>query len=387
MLKNMKIGKRLMLSFILVAVIASIAGCVGLGILLNMNASYSKALVENGFVQGDLGTYTTHLSRGGAIVRDVILLTDPEQIKASQAELEEAKTLTAAAEAKARVNCKTPAELKLFARIDENAPKYKEARDRAVALGLQNKNDEAWRIFRDEARPYLNQLLSAGEELAALNVEMGNQVKFNLNRSSTFAAILIFALIVSALLISIVLAIFISKGIANPIKLCADRLVLLSSGDLKSDVPEIKSKDESGMLATATKTIVEALRTIIMDEDYLLGEMANGNFDIRSRASEVYIGDFTALLSSMRKINTSLSHTISQINASSDQVSSGAEQVSSGAQALSQGSTEQASSVEELAATITEIASKINDNAVSAREASQKTNEAGREVNVSNKKM
>ena len=55
MLKKMKIGKRLILSFLLVAILAGIAGIVSVFIMRNIDHKYSRALLLYGFVQGDIG--------------------------------------------------------------------------------------------------------------------------------------------------------------------------------------------------------------------------------------------------------------------------------------------------------------------------------------------
>ena len=62
---------------------------------------------------------------------------------------------------------------------------------------------------------------------------------------------------------------------------CSERLKLLAEGDLQSPVPVIDSRDETGDLAKSTEIIVERLMNIIQDEDYLLSEMAKGNFAIQ----------------------------------------------------------------------------------------------------------
>ncbi|MEF9852821.1 MAG: methyl-accepting chemotaxis protein [Hydrogenoanaerobacterium sp.] len=190
---------------------------------------------------------------------------------------------------------------------------------------------------------------------------------------------------------SLITAAFIASSLANkigkPMSACTKRLELLATGDLKTPVPDIRTKDETGKLANSTKTIVDALSMVIDDTDYLLDEMASGNFNVRSKMPEIYAKDFAPMLSSMRKINNELSGALSQINLASNQVSNGSDQVSSGSQALSQGATEQASSVEELAATINEISQQIKNNADNALVASQKSGAAGAEVSESNRKM
>lgn len=198
-------------------------------------------------------------------------------------------------------------------------------------------------------------------------------------------------LTVGILIITIGYAIFVAYKAANiigiPIKACTARLILLAKGDLKSTIPEVKAKDETGQLAEATKTIIDTLNAIIGDESRLLAEMANGNFNIKTNVEDQYIGDFNAILMSMREINTGLSNTLFKVNQAAEQVSAGSDQVSSGAQALAQGATEQASSVQELSASIVEISQQVNSNAENSRIARDQANLAGTGLTESNKKM
>ncbi len=181
--------------------------------------------------------------------------------------------------------------------------------------------------------------------------------------SGTYTAIVIdVILVIVSILLLIIVSTVISGRIVRPIKACADRLVLLSEGDLKAAVPVINSKDETAILSNSTKKIVESMRAIIDDETEALESMADGNFDVHTQDA-LYPGDFHQLCVSIHDINNKLSRTLKEINVAADQVSSGSDQVSSGTQALSQGATEQASSVEELAATINEITSEIQKNA------------------------
>lgn len=184
-----------------------------------------------------------------------------------------------------------------------------------------------------------------------------------------------------------VLFIRMSYSISNPIKACADRIEKLSGGDLNSPVPAITTRDETGILAQSTKKLVEGLRSMLGDADHMLGEMANGNFTVKSNAAESYVGDFEGLKSSMEEISHKLTKTLVEINSTADQVSSGSDQVSAGSQALSQGATQQASSVEELAATINEISEQIQQNAGSAAQASGRADDVGKQAGESSSRM
>ena len=63
---------------------------LALVLLFVMDYRYSKALVENGFIQGDLGEYNTYLNKGSALTRDVIMLTGQAEVEKTKAELAEA---------------------------------------------------------------------------------------------------------------------------------------------------------------------------------------------------------------------------------------------------------------------------------------------------------
>lgn len=206
--------------------------------------------------------------------------------------------------------------------------------------------------------------------------------------ASTITSIVIMViLLVIIILVSTAISISIANSLGKPIEACVDRLTLLQQGDLTSPSPVFNRKDEIGVLSHATQDVVETLNTVLGDMGYLLGEMADGNFNISSRNYAAYRGDLKALLQSMRKINRKLSHTLSQINLAAEQVSSGADQVSSGAQALAQGATEQASSVQELSATIAEIDSGAKENAESAKQMKELSDQTGNQVTFSRERM
>ncbi len=206
--------------------------------------------------------------------------------------------------------------------------------------------------------------------------------------SSTYTSVVIILVLLAVIVVvSVFIAIFIANHIALPIKACSERLRLLEDGDLTSPSPVFERKDEIGILSHSTNTVVETLQGLIGDVGYLLEEMSNGNFDIRSRNYDLYQGDYQQLLLSVRRINRKLSRTLTQINLAAEQVSSGAEQVSSGAQALAQGATEQASSVEELSATIAEIDNGAKENSSHAQQMKEMSDQAGSQVNMSQEKM
>ena len=202
--------------------------------------------------------------------------------------------------------------------------------------------------------------------------------------ANTYFGILISVLvIVVSMIASTVVAVRLSSSISVPMRACAARMKLLVEGDLKSPAPEAVGEDETAELSRSTAAMVAGLNTIIDDISYLLGEMANKNFDIQSPHRDAYVGGFQSILISMRTLKLELSGTMRQIDSSAGQVSSASGQVSTGAQTLSQGSMEQASSIEELAATINDISTNAQKTSAAAEEAGRFVGLAGAQLGTS----
>ncbi len=136
-------------------------------------------------------------------------------------------------------------------------------------------------------------------------------------------------------------------------------------------MPDIRTKDETLILANATNTLVAGINVIIGDANYLLSEMAAGNFAIHSKSGiDAYKGDFGEFIAAIRIIHDELKSVLVQITTSARAVSGSADQVSSGAQTLSQASVQQAASIEELSATIHNISAKVTETTGSCEEGS-----------------
>ena len=131
-------------------------------------------------------------------------------------------------------------------------------------------------------------------------------------------------------------------------------------------------QDEIGMIAQTTHHVCGCLRKTIDDVGRILGEIADGNLAVDvTRNESYYIGDFEALLVSLKLIHANLVHVIRDISCVAKQVDISAERVSTGAQALSQGTMEQAASIDGLVANVTEITSQLQSSTVRCGSASE----------------
>jgi methyl-accepting chemotaxis protein len=384
MLKHMNIGKKLIVTFILVTILSSVGGVVGYIIMGSLNSGYSDALVNYGFAQGDVGLFNTEFNQSRVSILNIIIETDSQKIQANVDLLQKSNAKLDTYLANMQKTMVTDKEKGYFNDIKNNLAKYRAASDQVVTLAKQNKNVEAQAFATAQAVPIATAIRTSAEALMTEKTGTGSQIATGLAEQDTAANIIIILVILLSLIISLIIAVTMSRGISKPVKEMADAARRMSEGDLNVQI-NVVSKDEIGQLGAAFSESIASIRAYIADITKVLGEMSRGNLTVTSDLD--YIGDYAELKNSCTGILTSLNDTLGQINQASEQVSSGSEQVSNGAQALAQGATEQASSVEELSATITEISTQVKENAEHATNASKNVNDVRSEIEVSNQHM
>ncbi|WP_343347694.1 methyl-accepting chemotaxis protein [Terrisporobacter petrolearius] len=198
------------------------------------------------------------------------------------------------------------------------------------------------------------------------------------------AAIIALVLLLIAIGIGIVVCIKITKRIKEPIQEIEIAANKMAEGDFNIDIT-YESQDELGILSESMRRMSKEINVVVEDTVDILNEVSTGNFNIEPKVK--YIGVFSHVENSLKKITNDLSDTMSQIFAASQEVETASEQVASGAQMLSQGTTEQAGAIEELSATIVEISNKIKNTAKNAGDANELSISAGKEVEEGNGKM
>lgn len=186
-------------------------------------------------------------------------------------------------------------------------------------------------------------------------------------------AIIQVAAIIMAFMISTRLGKAMAKDITEPLGQLKERLTAFSKGDLTSPFPELQRDDEIAEIMQSASEMAERMNFVLLDINYLLGEMAECNYNISSRDTSKYTGEFSNTLDSMRQMRDNMISSIRYIGESSAQVSAGSGNLAESAQSLAEGATEQAGAVEELHATITTISDAAKSAAASAEEAYQQS--------------
>lgn len=255
-----------------------------------------------------------------------------------------------------------------------------------VIKTAQTDNKKAQEMLLNEYQPLVEEAVNTLIQISAVAEQNAEDDYLNTVSMQDMLEALLLGMAGVALVITLVLSTYLTSAITRPLRELEKSAEKIVGGNFDFSIT-YTSKDELGKLAEAFRNMTVILESVISDASRLLSEMADGNFDVRTKAEDHYVGSFQSLLGSIRKLNRGLSSTLGQINASADQVAAGSGQVSDGAQALSQGATEQASAVEELASTIAGISSQVKDTAENAAVARKQSNTAEDEVETCNKQM
>ena len=362
MIKNMKVRQSLVMGYGITIGISALIIIISLFLMTMQKGQYTNILER--YVASNEAVFECRISYNIAArgLRDAVLSGDMSSIDTANSKISELKTELAELNSNYPLEDKT--ELNNFVALVEDW----EAEAEKIGQTARTNQEQAANMIVTTCTPALTQAAAAGDTLAARLQSEQAKVIERQNTISTIAIIAIIVAMVIATLVVIRFALVIIKSIVIPVEKVRVALVGFSEGKL--DIPvDYESKSELGEMCDALRSSQHTLDGVIKDTCRLLEEMGNGNFNCRTEAEQLYVGELRSMLESIRVINRSLSDTLAQINLSGEQVSSGSDQVSTGAQALAQGATEQASAVQELSATIAEISSRSQSNAKRSEQA------------------
>lgn len=275
---------------------------------------------------------------------------------------------------------------KKVAELKDAIEELKKQRAAVIELAKRNKNDEALALFNSDYN-------DATEKIQDILVDIGKVASAEAKSQYTSARV--------TGLVSIILMIFIGAGtvafstvirttitgiMLKPIQELESAAEKLKAGQLDVEI-NYESPDELGKLAGNFRQACKTLEVIVQDTSYLLGEMAEGNFNVSSNNPQIYIGNFKQQYESMSKLKHELSDTMTQIHEASEQVASGSGQLAGGAQALAEGATDQAGAVEELTATVESVSGIAESSAESASGAYQMVRTAVEQADQSREEL
>lgn len=369
--EQISIEKKLTRSFFKVASIMAAVSILGLIALIIISNRYSYALKNYGFAQGDIGKAMFEFADSRSSLRAAIGYDNADAISTVVQQHNENKVLfekyfaivenTIVSEEGRKTYDAICSELDAYWALDQQIMDLGATTDRELCKQAQD-------IALEDLAPAYNSIYSKLESLLNVKVTEGNQLSTKLSVAGLILSIAIVVVIAASLTLSTKIGRTIARGIAAPLGKLGNRLKTFSAGDLTSPFPLVETGDEVEHMEKDATEMANNLNVIIHDISEVLGEMAGGNYAVKSKQAQKYTGDFQKLYESMRGLRDQMVETLTSIGEVSSQVSSGSGDLADASQTLAEGATEQTNAVMELHTTISEITSTMEMSAQSADE-------------------
>lgn len=364
-LQKKGIKKRLLESYGIVIVLSIVACIVALIILQNIGSQFSKFYNESYYVTVETwNARYTQLAARSALLSAMV----EEDLKVTKAQMEEA---TAQLEEMGNILNEMKqtytGDVSVIEKIDEDRLAAMEYVTEMLGNVAFAQYDKAYTIMKESYVPRVNEIEKLLEDIA---VEADDNARSKVSFANIMlgiAVIVIIIILVVCVIVAMRLGVKIARSISAPVGEIEGAAKKLSEGNLNVDIA-YRAEDELGRLAESMRASCEFMREVITDTDYLLHEIAVGNFRVEADHQEVYIGDFKGLLTSIHQLKEQLSNTLTEINESSSQVAMGAEQMAQGAQSLAEGATDQAGAVQELTAMVNGVSELAQKTVVTTKE-------------------
>jgi len=320
---NLKIGTKLLSSFIMLALIAGVIGGIGIANIRkadnNGTLLYEKATVPI----SQLGTISTAFQRARVTLAKILLVRDRgekqkfgEQIKELSADISKNVELLD----KAFTN---PEEKALLKEFSDTRTVFRPLIAKISDLSMAGNDAEALSIYNGEATNAAVAENNAINKLVDYKIKQAKTVSDQNTAMAGSAIRFTLALAIIGIILAVGFGIFITRIITIPLQEAVHTAQLVADGDLTSRV-EPKYTDETGQMLLALKNMNANLVNIV-------GEVRNG----------------------------------------ADSIATATEQISAGNADLSQRTEEQASALEETASSMEELTSTVKQNADNAQQANQ----------------
>jgi len=285
MLKNLSISNKLLAGFLATLILAIFMGASCLYqfavIKTTTNDITSNWLPSVHFshkMEKDMADYRVYE------YRHIVSFTDQEMTY-TESKLKEVTDQFSKDEDNYAALISSAKEQKMYDEMKINYMKYLEMSEQVLKTSRQNLTDSAKHLMWGASRKYYDQTNKIITKLVDLNKTGGDDATSTVNANYTTALVITYSLLILMTLLSIWIAIYISKMISRNVKKLEESAIKISNGDLNFDL-DISSKDEIGNLAKAFQQIKTALQQLVEDAGTLSIAAQDGKLDTRANASK-----------------------------------------------------------------------------------------------------
>ncbi|HEY3399378.1 MAG TPA: methyl-accepting chemotaxis protein [Geothrix sp.] len=311
LLDNIKVGPKLIGSYLIVAAIAALVGFVGIREIHAMEDADTRLYQMMTVPLGEMGDMMQLFQRQRVNIRDAIMTGDAEKFGKRIKELDVELTKAEDSFQKTILTDKGRETFKAYKDVNT---KYDEIADRILGLVQAGKQKEAEALLRGEGAKSQQAVVEAFDVLQNQKLKLakesadGNAV---VAKSASTTMITIMGIGVA---FSVFIGVVLSRAITTPLNKFSSVLAAVADGDL-TVTSDIQSKDELGQMSeTLNGTVAQLREAMLQVQEAALaissasGEISMGNTDL-SRRTEEQAASLEETASSMEQITSNVNQT------------------------------------------------------------------------------
>jgi len=334
---DLKIGSKMLVGFVSVALIAVVIGVVGIMNIRKIDAADTLLYEKMTLPLAYIGEASVKFQRIRVNLRDMIEAHDAATVDKDYEVVKKLQEEIHAVEEKYKETILTEAGREAFAKYEAGLEDYAKCFEDIYQLSRANDDERAI----EEMAAYKEKALYVQEELDALTLNKENLAKEtadNNTKTANAATLLVIIFTVVGGILAIGLGLFISRQIVNPINAVVNMIkdIAQGEGDLTKRI-DVTSEDEVGALGNWFNTFVDKVHDIIAQ----------------------------------------VASTTAQVSSASQQLSATSEEMASGAEEQTSQTSQVATSVEEMSATVQQVAKNANVAATSAKDSGNTAKKGG----------
>ncbi len=279
----------------------------------------------------------------------------------------------------------------LIAKLEKEFPPLKLGIQRLESI-LLAKDEKALDTFvRDEMYPVFDPITGHLEELIQVQLKVAKHESESSEQDFRESMVIFIGMFLLIVFVVIVMAVFMSGSISNPMKEIVKAANAIAIGDLNVSISkklitdsenineQIVSKSEIKILVSAFLELVQ----FIKERSAILEKIAMSDLtsNVALRSEQDTLGK------SLKLMLSNLTSIIEKLSFTSQEVDLGAQQLADASTSLSEAASEQASAVEEISATLTEIGNSFISNADNASRMTQLSQTTSQFAADGNEKM
>ncbi|OPY58569.1 MAG: Methyl-accepting chemotaxis protein IV [Pelotomaculum sp. PtaU1.Bin035] len=284
---NLRIGTKLLLSFIIVALSAGLAGYMGIKNIRSINKAGIEMYEYNTVSINQIGKVAVSFHQIRACFRDIFLEKDNGARSKYVADIKELDKQIESSLAVLEKTVQTDEIQREFSRLKVLNNNFDSVLERMMALVLANQDEQAMALMRAEGAPVTNELNATIDKLSGL-IESQAKQKSGMNTAgANSAANNMLIILFASMALAICLGIFVARLISRPVNKLAEAADKMALGDVNVNV-EADTMDEIGMLSQSFKAMVGNIRaSALAAEKVAAGDLS---VEVKIRSDNDFLG-------------------------------------------------------------------------------------------------